>query len=83
MKINLDIVNDVIYKYANIDYEILCIMGYTKITKSDKTYRFKIYILLSRYLLFLCSSKYNVFEHDCFHVLWDNISGKRVFIRPL
>jgi hypothetical protein len=36
MKINHDILNDVIYKYAEFYYEILWIVGYTKITKSDK-----------------------------------------------
>jgi hypothetical protein len=36
MKINLDIVNDVTYKYAKFYYKIHYIMGYTKVTKSDK-----------------------------------------------
>jgi hypothetical protein len=43
MKINQGIVNDVIYKYAKFHYEILCIMGYTKIKKSDKICTFEIY----------------------------------------
>jgi hypothetical protein len=68
MKINQDMVNDVIYKYAKFYYEILCIMGYTKITKYGKIYRFKVYILRSRRLLFLCSLKYKVFEQDFLHI---------------
>jgi hypothetical protein len=36
MKINLNIVNDVTYKYAIFFYKILYIVGYTKITKYDK-----------------------------------------------
>jgi hypothetical protein len=52
MKINQDKLNDFIYKYANFYYEILCIVGYTKITKSDKIYRFEVYILRSRRLPF-------------------------------
>jgi hypothetical protein len=68
MKINQDIVNDVIYKYAKFYYEILCIVGYTKITKSGKIYIFEVYILRSRCLSFLCSPKYKVFEQDFLHV---------------
>jgi hypothetical protein len=68
MKINWDIVNDVMYKYENFHYEILFIVEYTKITKSDKLYRFKIYIFRSRSLLFLCSQGYKVFEHDFLHI---------------
>jgi hypothetical protein len=68
MKINQDIVNDVIYKYVKFHYEILCIAGYTKITKFGKVYRFELYILRSRRLLFLCSPKYNVFEQEFLHV---------------
>jgi hypothetical protein len=67
MKINQDIVNDVIYKYAKFYYKILCIEGYTKITKSSKIYRFEVYILRSRRLSFLCSPKYKVFEQVFFH----------------
>jgi hypothetical protein len=55
MKTNLNIVNDVTCKYANFYYEILCIVGYTKITKSDKTCRFKINILRSRRLKLIVS----------------------------
>jgi hypothetical protein len=70
MKINQDIVNDVIYTYAEIYYKILCIVIYTKITKSDKICGFEIYILRSRHLLFLCSPKYKVLEQDFLHVGW-------------
>jgi hypothetical protein len=68
VKINQDIVNDVIYKYAKFYYEILCIVGYTKIRKFDKIYRFEIYILRSRCFSFLCSPKYKVFEQDVLHI---------------
>jgi hypothetical protein len=68
MKINLYISNDVIYKYANFYYEILYIVGYIKITKSDKICRFEIYILRSRCLPFLCSPNYKVFEYDFLHI---------------
>jgi hypothetical protein len=57
-KINQDIVNDAIYKYAKIYYKILCIVGYTKIIKSGKIYRFEVYILRYRHLLFFYSLKY-------------------------
>jgi hypothetical protein len=36
MKINKDTVDDVICKHAKKNYEILCIVSYRKITKSDK-----------------------------------------------
>jgi hypothetical protein len=36
----LNIVNDVTYKHAKIYNDILCIMGYIKITKYDKYFRF-------------------------------------------
>jgi hypothetical protein len=64
MKINQGTVNHVIYKYVKFYYEILYIVGYTKITKSDKICTFEIYILKSTCLLFLCSPKYKVFEQD-------------------
>jgi hypothetical protein len=67
MKINEDIVNDVIYKYAKFYYKILCIVGYTKITKSSKIYRFKVYILRPRRLSFLCSLKYIILKKDFLH----------------
>jgi hypothetical protein len=68
MKINLGIVNDVTYKHAKFYYEILCIVSYTKITKSGKICRFEIYILRSRRLSFLCSLNCKVFDHDFLHV---------------
>jgi hypothetical protein len=68
MKINLDIVKDVTYEYAKLYYEILCIVGYTKIINLRKFVDLKIYVLRSRLLTFLCSLKYNVFEYDFFHV---------------
>jgi hypothetical protein len=40
MVINMDIVNDVTYKHAKRYYKILYDMGYIKVTKSDKMYRF-------------------------------------------
>jgi hypothetical protein len=36
-----DIFNNVTYKHANIQFEIICIVGYTKMTKSDKIWRFE------------------------------------------
>jgi hypothetical protein len=60
MKINIDIVNDVICKHTKFHYKILYIMSYIKITKSHKFVDCKIYIFKSIYLLFLCSPKYNV-----------------------
>jgi hypothetical protein len=66
MKINLDIVKDITYKYAKLYYEILCIVGYTKITNLRKSAALKIYVLRFRHLSFLCSPKYNVLEHDFF-----------------
>jgi hypothetical protein len=68
MKLDQDMVNDMIYKYAKFYYKILCIMGYTKITNYGKIYRFEVYILRSRRLSFLCSPKYKVFEQDFLHV---------------
>jgi hypothetical protein len=68
MKINLDVVIDVTYKYAKFYYKILCIMGYTKVTKSNKIDRFEIYILRSRHLSFLCRPKYKVFEHEFLYI---------------
>jgi hypothetical protein len=66
MKINMDIENDVIYKYVNFNDKIPCIMGYIKIKNSDKICRIVIYILKSRCFSFLCSLKYKVFEYDFF-----------------
>jgi hypothetical protein len=42
MKINLDIGNDVTYKHVKFYYEILCIIGYTKIQNLIKFVDFKI-----------------------------------------
>jgi hypothetical protein len=44
MKINLNIVNDVTYKHVKFWCKILCIMVYTKITKSEIICRFEKYI---------------------------------------
>jgi hypothetical protein len=41
MKTNLDIVNVVTYKHAKLQYEILYIMGYTKIRNYGKNCRFE------------------------------------------
>jgi hypothetical protein len=68
MKINMHIVKDVTYKYAKLYYEILCIVGYKKITNLIKFVELKIYVPRSTRLSFLCSPKYKVFEHDIFHV---------------
>jgi hypothetical protein len=38
-------------------------------TKSETVYRFEKYILGSKYLSFLCSLNYKVFEHDLFTFL--------------
>jgi hypothetical protein len=47
MKINPDIVNDVTCRHEKIHNKILCIVIYTKITKSNKICRFNVYILRS------------------------------------
>jgi hypothetical protein len=60
VKINPDIVNDVTCRHEIFYYKILCIVIYTKITKSDKIRRFKVYILRSTHLSFLCSPNYNL-----------------------
>jgi hypothetical protein len=41
MKINPYIINKVTYKHANFYVEILCIVDYIKIIKSDKIWRFE------------------------------------------
>jgi hypothetical protein len=41
MTTNLDIVNVVTYEHATFQYEILYIMGYTKITNYGKISRFE------------------------------------------
>jgi hypothetical protein len=68
MKINLGIVNDVTYKHPKCYYEILCIVGYTKITNMMKFIYLKISILSSRLLSFLCILKYKLFEQNFLHV---------------
>jgi hypothetical protein len=66
----MGIVNDISYKHAKSQYKILCIVVYTKVTKSDEFADFKIYILGSTCLChFLCSSKYGVFEIYILHIL--------------
>jgi hypothetical protein len=67
MQINQDIGNDVICKYAKFYYEILCIVGYTKIKKLIKFVDLK-YTLRFRSFSFLCSPKYKVFEQNILHV---------------
>jgi hypothetical protein len=67
MKTNVDIFNDVTYKHAKNLYEILFIVGYTKIKIQLKFGDLKIYILV----LFLYSPKYKVLEHDFFARLRD------------
>jgi hypothetical protein len=67
MKINLNIVKDVTYKCAKFYYEILYIVGYTKITNLIKFVDLKINVLRSRRLSFLCRPKYKTFEHDLLH----------------
>jgi hypothetical protein len=54
--------------YAKFHSKILCIVGYTKIIKSNKICRFETYILRFRCLSFLCSPKYKVFIQDFLHV---------------
>jgi hypothetical protein len=67
MKINLNIVKDVTYKCAKFYYEILYIMGYTKIINLIKFVDLKIDVLRSRRLSFLCRPKDKAFEHDLLH----------------
>jgi hypothetical protein len=71
MKTNLDIVNMVTYKHANFQYEILYIMGYTKITNYGKICRFENIYDRSTCLSFLCSPKYKVFKYQFFARLCD------------
>jgi hypothetical protein len=67
---NVDIVNNIIYKHITFQYEFIRIMGYTEITKFDIV-DLKIYILRSTYLSFLCSSEYKKIKHGIFAYLWD------------
>jgi hypothetical protein len=68
MKINPNIVNDVTCRHANFHNKNLCIVIYTKITKSDKICRFKVYIFRSTHLPFFCSPNYKASELDFLHV---------------
>jgi hypothetical protein len=68
MKINPDIINEVTCRHEKFHNIILCIVIYTKIIKSNKICRFKVYILRSTYLLFLCSLNYKAFELVFLHV---------------
>jgi hypothetical protein len=77
MKINPNIVNDVISRHEKFHNKILCIVIYTKITKSSKICRFKVYILRSTHLTFLCSPNYKAFELDFLHV-----SGINSWLQP-
>jgi hypothetical protein len=85
MKINLDIVNHVTCKHAKLYYKIICIVGYTNITKSDKFVDLKIDILRSIRLLFLYNTKYDVFEHDFLHVCginsWLHVNIFYIFLK--
>jgi hypothetical protein len=66
MKINLDIVNDATFRHAKFHNKSFCIVIYIKIIKSNKIYKFKVYILRSTHLSFLCSPNYKAFELDFF-----------------
>jgi hypothetical protein len=48
----MNIFNDVTYKNAKFYYKILYIIGYTKITKSNKFIDLKLYILRSTRFIF-------------------------------
>jgi hypothetical protein len=68
MKISQNVVNDVTYKNTKFQYEILYIMGYTKITNYGKICRFENIHNGSIRLSFLCSPKYKAFECEFLHV---------------
>jgi hypothetical protein len=51
------------YKQEMFWYGIPYMVGYTKMTKSNKNCRCEIYIVRSTYLSFLCSPKHKLFEH--------------------
>jgi hypothetical protein len=55
MNIILNVGNDVTHKHAKSDYEILCIVDYTKInTKSEKNYRFEnVHTQISMFFIFM------------------------------
>jgi hypothetical protein len=57
----MDIVNDVTYIYAKFYYEILYIVGYPELTKSDNIIDLKICILRYICFTFFSNPKYKVF----------------------
>jgi hypothetical protein len=64
----MDVVDDIYQQRVNCQIKILYILASTKITNLIKLRDLKICILRSTFLLFLCSSKYNLFEFDILHV---------------
>jgi hypothetical protein len=66
IKINMDIVIDIIYKHKKCHYHIRCILGYIKITKCGKLCRFEYTYSDLHVCYFLCSLKNEVFELDVF-----------------
>jgi hypothetical protein len=80
MKINIDIVNDVIYKHEFFYYEIHCIVVYKKIIKFGENVDLKIYLLRSTRLLFLWIPKYKVFEHEFLQVCGTNSCEKYTYL---
>jgi hypothetical protein len=60
MKITIKIVNDVTYKHAKFYYKILYIVGYIKVTKSNKFIDVKIYIISSRRFVSLAYPKIHI-----------------------
>jgi hypothetical protein len=61
------------YHRCKIYFKFFCIMGYTKLTNSDKFVDLKNIYTTIYMILILCSPKYIVFEHDFFHVCRINI----------
>ena len=62
------VANGVSYKIAKYQLEMVCILSYTKIIKSNKFGDLKICILRSTLFTFLCNSEYKIFETDFLHV---------------
>jgi hypothetical protein len=62
MEKNLDVDNDEIYKRAKSQCEIICIVDYTKITKSDRFYNFEIWTIhyspIHTFVIFVYPKKY-------------------------
>ena len=61
MKNNLSVDNSISHEHAKYQLQILCILGFTKMTNCGSKYS---YFQISKFyqiLLFLCSSKYKVF----------------------